>query len=225
MHTRASQFDAKYHQFPSERLPAVFIDQDEIFPTLEQFVTDTVDRYFLSLYESLRDGGKSADMSEAFRQFLKMNPETKGIVIGIRHTDPFAQNLLPIQRTDPDWPDFMRLQPLLHWKLANIWSFLLYSGEPTCGLYKLGFTSIGNINETNPNPYLKATEHTVDDCKFQWEIENAYNKSCSSISCSALHGDDIERAQKLDDDYFPGWFLTDDSLERAGRIKRKPPNN
>lgn len=224
IHINKSQFEPEYHKFPLAKLPTVFIDQEETFPTLEQFVSDTSERYFLSLYESVRDERKPVSMSEAFEKFLGLYPETKGIVIGIRHTDPYAQDLKPIQRTDPNWPDFIRLQPLLHWKLSHIWSFLLYSGEPICGLYNVGFTSIGSIKETVPNPFLKVTDNNQRSSMFQWEIEHTFNREANrkngSINCSELHEQDQKRLNDLGEDYLPGWHLIDDTLERAGRLKK-----
>ncbi|KOH52634.1 MTG1p putative GTPase peripheral to the mitochondrial inner membrane [Saccharomyces cerevisiae] len=156
-------------------------------------------------------------------RFLKIYPETEAIVIGIRHTDPFGEALKPIQRTDSNWPDFMRLQPLLHWDLTNIWSFLLYSNEPICGLYGKGFTSIGGINNSLPNPHLRKDSNNPA-LHFEWEIIHAFGKDAegersSAINTSPISVVDKERFSKYHDNYYPGWYLVDDTLERAGRIK------
>lgn len=218
-----SQFDFEFQSFPMQRLPTVFIDQEETFPTLENFVLETSERYCLSLYESQRQSGASVNMADAFRDFIKIYPETEAIVIGIRHTDPFGETLKPIQRTDSNWPDFMRLQPLLHWDLTNIWSFLLYSNEPICGLYGKGFTSIGGINNSLPNPHLRKDSNNPT-LNFEWEITHAFGKDAegehsSVINTSPISVVDKERFSKYHDDYYPGWYLVNDTLERAGRIK------
>lgn len=201
-------------QFPIEKLKAVFIDQAETFTTLEHFVEDTKERYALSLYESVRGVDKNISMAQAFVNYLMDYPETKAIVVGIRYTDPFAQNLKPIQRTDDGWPDFLRLQPILHWKLAHIWSFLLYSGEPICGIYSVGFTSLGDISHTLPNSHLKAS--SPPPLHFQWEIEHSFNGD-KAVHVSKLYGADV---QLQDREYLPGWYLIDDALERCGRNKK-----
>ncbi|CAI4037858.1 hypothetical protein SMKI_04G1920 [Saccharomyces mikatae IFO 1815] len=218
-----SQFDFEFQSFPMQRLPTVFIDQEETFPTLENFVLETSERYCLSLYESQRQSGASINMADAFRDFIKIYPETEAIVIGIRHTDPYGETLKPIQRTDSNWPDFIRLQPLLHWDLTNIWSFLLYSNEPICGLYGKGFTSIGGINNSLPNPHLKKDCNNVT-LHFGWEINHAFSKNAeddhkSLINTSPISVVDKERFSGYHGDYYPGWYLVDDTLERAGRIK------
>ncbi|CAR26248.1 hypothetical protein ZYGR_0H00560 [Zygosaccharomyces rouxii] len=199
-------------EFPLKTLKAVFIDQDKTFQTLEQFVESTKKRYSLSLYESDRNHTKALSMPEAFHKYLGDQPETKAIVVGIRYADPFAQDLKPIQRTDDGWPDFLRLQPLLHWKLAYIWSFLLYSGEPICGIYSVGFSSLGDINHTLPNPYLAKTNDLP--LRYQWEITHG----CEGVvNCSPLSSQD---SHFQNNEYLPGWYLLDDSLERCGRIKK-----
>ncbi|KAL3233026.1 Flavin adenine dinucleotide synthase [Nakaseomyces bracarensis] len=219
-----SQYDSQYHRFPLNKLPTVFIDHDDTFKTLEKFIMQTSQRYSLSLYESDRD--KCETMAEAFETFLNVFPETQAIVIGIRHTDPFGEYLKPIQKTDSNWPDFYRLQPLLHWNLANIWSFLLYSNEPICELYHYGFTSLGNVEETFPNPDLEIKEgQPPRQHSFQWEIENKYkHNEKTKAELNMLDESDVLLLSKLKHKYYPGWYLIDDKSERAGRIK-KPKQN
>ncbi|KAI8394417.1 Phosphoadenosine phosphosulfate reductase family [Nakaseomyces glabratus] len=216
-----SQFDGKFHRFPLTKLPTVFIDHDDTFKTLENFIEETSLRYSLSLYESDRD--KCETMAEAFETFLQVFPETKAIVIGIRHTDPFGEHLMPIQKTDANWPDFYRLQPLLHWNLANIWSFLLYSNEPICELYRYGFTSLGNVEETLPNPHLRKDKNSTPlKLNFEWEIENRYkHNEVTKAEPIPIADEDLVKIENLHEDYYPGWYLVDDKLERAGRIKKK----
>lgn len=217
------QYDRQYHTFPLKELPTVFIDHEQTFSTLEDFVAKTSKRYCLSLYDSGRDDEKNKSMAEAFEQYLKVHPEMKAFVIGIRHTDPYAEDLKTIQRTDANWPDFLRLQPILHWKLANVWSFLLYSNEPICGLYSLGLTSIGSISNTLPNPHLKAGQMDKPEMIFHWEVEHAFSKfndtSKDEVNVSEVNPADLRLLKQPQEQYYPGWYLIDDSLERAGRIR------
>ncbi|CCD22826.1 FMN adenylyltransferase NDAI_0A06720 [Naumovozyma dairenensis CBS 421] len=232
VNAKRSQFEAKYQKFPMEQLPTVFIDQDETFTTLENFILETSKRYNLSLYESKKEVGRNQSMADAFRDFLKIYPETKAIAIGVRSTDPYGELLKPIQKTDSNWPNFTRLQPLLHWKLANIWSFLLFSNEPICALYVHGFTSIGGIKNTIPNPYLAVQnkenkENKAPKLYFEWEIKNSFNNGESPTNKRI--GTSVSYLDKADEKisiglgqtkFFPGWYLIDDALERAGRLKK-----
>lgn len=223
-----SQYEPKFHSFPLKKLPTVFINSNEIFPALESFITMTTQRYHLSLYEDKQFSGCSDDMATEFQKYLDLNPMTKAIIIGVRHSDPHGDTLKTVQMTDSNWPQFIRLQPLLEWDLANIWSFLLYSGEPICPLYRYGYTSLGGINNTIPNPYLKKQSNsnenynkdlndTINNFPFQYELNNSIRTSNQSNS-KRWETDDADLIA-LNDEYLPGWYLIDDSKERAGRIK------
>lgn len=218
-----SQYHPKYHGLPIERLPTVYIDQKDTFRTLQDFLEGNINHYSLSLYESRKDC--DIPMADAFSIFLDSHPETKAIVIGVRHTDPFGEALQAIQPTDSSWPQFIRLQPLLHWTLANIWSFLLYSGEEMCGLYSLGFTSLGSVSATVANPYLEWNDEDSQRLqnKFKWEIANNYHKD-GKLHISHINEEDLSILTSHDGTltkFYPGWYLINDSYERAGRFPKK----
>lgn len=214
-----SQYGESNHKFPLFELPTVFIDQEEGFSTIKSFVETTSSRYAMSLYESSRnEEGKTFNMTESFQNYLNIHPETEAIVIGIRHTDPFGESLTHIQKTDSGWPDFTRIQPILHWNLENIWSFLLYSGEPVCGLYGFGYTSLGGLHNTQPNPNLAIDEDNENtQCSFEWELSHSFGGN--RMKC-LIDDDDRTLIDAMTKKYHPGWYLTDDALERAGRIKK-----
>ena len=222
-----SQYESKFHKFPLKKLPTVFINSNETFPALESFITMTTQRYHLSLYEDKQFSGCNNDMATEFQKYLDLNPMTKAIIIGVRHSDPYGNRLKTIQMTDSNWPQFIRLQPILEWNLANIWSFLLYSGEPICPLYRYGYTSLGGIN-TIPNPYLKKQNKSskygndlddiIKEFSFEYELDNSIGTSIQPNS-KRWETDDVDLIA-LGDEYLPGWYLIDDSKERAGRIKK-----
>eukprot|EP00004_Rigifila_ramosa_P028825 TRINITY_DN9922_c0_g1_i1.p1 TRINITY_DN9922_c0_g1~~TRINITY_DN9922_c0_g1_i1.p1 ORF type:complete len:126 (+),score=19.66 TRINITY_DN9922_c0_g1_i1:163-540(+) len=83
----------------------------------------------------------------------------KGIFLGTRRTDPYCHNLSHFSPTDHDWPVCMRINPIIDWGYSDIWEFLLALEVPYCSLYDAGYTSIGAITETVPNPALRHPEN------------------------------------------------------------------
>lgn len=97
-----------------------------------------------------------------FKRYLEECPQVKAIIVGIRQTDPWGSNLQLQMKTDTykGWPDFTRINPILHWKTAQIWYFLKWvelkwPHFKYCKLYDMGFTSIGGRNTTIRNPQLR----------------------------------------------------------------------
>jgi len=82
-------------------------------------------------------------------------PQIKAIFMGTRRTDPHGANLEAFQKTDPGWPEFMRINPILEWKYDQVWTYLLSEKVQICELYWRGYTSLGEEHNTQPNPRLK----------------------------------------------------------------------
>ena len=107
----------------------------------------------------------SGNMKVALRVFLESNRATQAILIGTRRTDPYAgeminvEHLQAFQPTDGDWPSVMRVHPILEWSYQDIWHFIQVFEIPYCELYDQGYTSLGSMNNTFPNPALKQGDH------------------------------------------------------------------
>lgn len=52
----------------------------------------------------------------------------------------------------------MRVNAILDWTCENVWEYLIKHKVPYCSLYDRGYTSIGNMRNTRPNPNLEVKE-------------------------------------------------------------------
>jgi FAD synthetase len=78
--------------------------------------------------------------------------------VGTRRTDPHGEKLTFFDRTDGGWPDFVRVHPVIDWRLEDVWTFLKAPelGElEYCSMYDEGYTSLGGVGDTVRNPKLR----------------------------------------------------------------------
>ncbi|KWU42571.1 adenine nucleotide alpha hydrolases-like protein, partial [Rhodotorula sp. JG-1b] len=176
---------------PLPRILAVYVRCVSPFPQVEAFVTLCARWYHLEL--DAVEGG----MKEALQTYLdrrrtlaataaarstatRRRRSIKAIMVGTRRTDPHGATLTPFVPTDPSWPDFMRVHPILDWSYKDVWDFLrhpdltLGAGQPApwCELYDYGYTSLGSTYNTFPNPLLRSTALPLGGWRPAWELED-----------------------------------------------------
>jgi FAD synthetase len=199
-------------QFPTS-IPSIYATPPDPFPAVTTFVSASSSAYHLSLIH-IRTNPPPPDpqhthtnpnsapphphlpgvpvrtFRDAFALYLQHNPTIQAIFVGTRRTDPHGEYLTPFQRTDGNWPDFMRVHPVLDWKLSEIWAFLRFPGmvgsTGYCGMYDEGYTSLGGRGDTVRNPLLKVR-------------------------------DGEESGDSSGGGYRPAWTMVEDREERAGR--------
>ena len=97
----------------------------------------------------------NGNIKDALKILKETQPSIKAILLGTRRHDPFSDTVRTFSPTDPDWPHYMRVNPILDWHHADVWSFIRECDVPYCSLYDEGYTSLGSSHNTNANPVLK----------------------------------------------------------------------
>ncbi|ORX92716.1 adenine nucleotide alpha hydrolases-like protein [Basidiobolus meristosporus CBS 931.73] len=135
--------------FPKRAIQSIYIRTPQPFVEVEDFVKLCVDWYGLDLLST------SGPMKAGLQYYLEQRPKIQGVLVGTRRTDPHGAKLAHFLPTDPGWPTMMRIHPIIDWNYPDIWDFLLKLDVPYCPLYEYGYTSLGCVNNTLPNPSLK----------------------------------------------------------------------
>ena len=110
------------------------------FQSPDNFVRQSVDRYDLNLITVCGTDYKLALES------LKQKSKIKAIFMGTRTSDmPNHVVLNELQMTDPDWPQFMRISPMLKWSYSQVWSFIRGNDVLYCSLYDRGYILLFHV--------------------------------------------------------------------------------
>lgn len=97
-------------------IKALYIVSSKPFQEVEDFVASTSKEYHLDLDRY------TTKMRPALEEYLAKRPELKAIFMGTRRTDPHAEQLTHFDVTDKDWPQFMRVHPVIDWHYVEIWA-------------------------------------------------------------------------------------------------------
>lgn len=139
---------------------AIYITAPAPFPSVEAFVDDCSAEYGLDL---VRIGGGMKDALSKYLAPGSAGAGVEGVLVGTRRGDPHGgafraaraaasssamtdsfplpsppAELSLFQKTDPSWPQFMRIHPILDWSYTDIWDYLRLHDVPWCDLYDEG---------------------------------------------------------------------------------------
>lgn len=128
------------------------------FPEVIEFVHEIIHKYKLT-YETFR-----CSFEEGMRQLS--SSDVKYVFMGQRKQDPKGETLQTVSKCTYEGIDIQLVNPLLEWTYENVWKYLLRGdnrgdnkgdegdNREYCKLYKEGYTSLGNTQNTVPNPHL-----------------------------------------------------------------------
>ncbi|GAA6017603.1 hypothetical protein JCM11491_005298 [Sporobolomyces phaffii] len=203
-------------------IPTIYVRQPSPFPQEEKFTSICAERYHLEL-EAVE--GKSMKDSLTVwmdRRKERRGQEVKAVLVGTRRTDPHGAKLTAFDPTDPTWPKFIRVHPILDWSYHEIWQFLRHpkltlgggdKGVEWCELYDYGYTSIGSTHNTFPNPCLRQTPSTTPPSSSSSSLASSPSTSApTSTTASVASVSSLQVGSWL-----PAWELEDETQERAGR--------
>lgn len=135
-----------------QKIPALYVRPGNVFKQADNFTFKSSDLYELDIVECkppIRSALKD------FMEQMKCEPGELGILMGSRRSDPYCNKLKDFSPTDSGWPEVIRVNPILDWSYKDIWEYIDTFQVYYCELYDRGYTSIGTIDNTLPNPNLK----------------------------------------------------------------------
>ncbi|KAI0662000.1 adenine nucleotide alpha hydrolases-like protein [Cubamyces menziesii] len=232
LHLVAGSLGRRAHsKKPLKPLAAVYIPVPSPFPQLEAFIEDAVKAYHLDLFHCphpdgpnfpvetvatpgsvaapVQDLPKHVKGGEGMRRALELYkdrfPHIEAILIGTRRGDPHGARLSFQNPTDPNWPRFMRVNPIINWSYADVWAYLKMFDVPYCTLYDQGYTSLGSTYNTFPNPALRVSpNHPCGRCG-QPSPPNGVATSSNPVPIPAPNGypasDEKKTRQTLPDSF------------------------
>ncbi|OAF67398.1 Flavin adenine dinucleotide synthase [Intoshia linei] len=156
-------------KYPSEKIITIFItNKGVIFDEIMEIINFYTQKCNLNLVQIESDSQK-----DALFTFKKKFPTVKHILMGNRYTDPNCSKLTHLSETSEDWPEYIRVLPILNWNYSDVWTYILQKNIKYCELYNKGYTSIGlNERDTQINQLLINKSDSVSSFLAAYRLSN-----------------------------------------------------
>ena len=136
----------------------------DVFAEVEDFLRQCQQRHGFTLWEcACSDGGsRSRPIAVCLTKTLHAFPTVRAVLLGTRNSDfvearQHHSSCFALSDVERGWPRVMRVSPIVDWQYDHVWGFLRALGSDTrhwCSLYDKGYTSLGAVSDTRPNPAL-----------------------------------------------------------------------
>lgn len=147
VHSLSRRFSTNNNE---HRLAVFYAQLPDHFQEESDFVLETVKRYNLDLLQY-----SAGSLKDSLAQLKRDAPNIEAIFIGTRRDDfKGSFEMSHMAPTDSDWPQFLRINPILNWSYSQVWEFIHELQVPYCDLYNQGYSSIGTRRDTIKNPSL-----------------------------------------------------------------------
>jgi FAD synthetase len=165
----------------AKKLNILFIELTKEFDELADFNRELFDVFYAKSYLNvIRVSNFQSKMKDSLHQFKSEQPNMSYILMGTRRGDSeYARKLNDFQDTDPDWPRFVRVNPILDWTYSELWYFIRRLKIPYCPLYDEGYTSLGDPNNTIKNKHLFNFDKNTYQSAYM--LEDEHNERNSRI--------------------------------------------
>ncbi|KMZ93446.1 FAD synthetase [Plasmodium vivax Mauritania I] len=165
------------HDVKGERKkPKLIYFQDEVneFPEVYQFLNECVHMHdfditvikgtwkssitkFIETFQRQHRISRMDQMKENFVDSCAFFP-TIAFINGTRFNDTHSEKLQILNISSRGLPPYLYLNPVFYWTYGAIWTFILYFKFDYCILYNHGYSSIGSVNDTVKNEFLKCND-------------------------------------------------------------------
>ena len=146
-----------------------YIEKDDEFPEIKQFIQNLNIKIL-----------KFNDMKNAIGELVEQYQITHAFT-GIRLSDPYGPKTSLLQKTDPDWPQIMLINPLINWTYHDIWLYIFDDDLEYCKLYDQGYTSLGYCNNTFKNNLL--FDHSKKQYLEAYKLKDGKYERNGRINC------------------------------------------